>query len=250
MAASSRPPFPSRDHEAAVNYFLSDLSALHDHLCTTDPIFSSSTRYLAAHSLGAYIAAEWLIREPHVFRELVLISPIGVPRPPDKPNKISSLRQSMLSALWSMGMVPQDLLRVLPRSMAKRYCSKYIPSPCTVHTLSKQERRLMVDYCYYMSIAPCAGERAASTILSPGAWAVLPLHDRLPHLAVPCSFIYGDCDWVDWRAAQDVRRLMSTTTTVALVEKADHNVFIDNPEGFATAVMSSVGFANYALHNS
>ena len=47
-----------------------------------------------------------------------------------------------------------------------------------------------------------SGEFALPHLLAPGAWAREPLLPDLVNLKAPLHFIYGERDWMDWRAGE------------------------------------------------
>lgn len=242
MGASSREPFPRKATvEDSLNYFLPSLDSLYDAL-SHDAVFrNASHRHLGAHSLGAYISVEWLLTKPqNLFDSVVLISPVGVPERPEPTSQRRGLVASSFSALWRSGMTPQTALRVLPQPMARSICRGYISMRYTC-SLSDAERELMTEYYLRLSTAPAASERAVTTLLQPGAWAKVPLIKRLSGLRGPVAFVYGDRDWMDWRMGERARQEMKGPTKLFRVRDADHNVFVDNAEGFASACAVACG---------
>ena len=185
MGASSRAAPPLRDVHAALQYFLTDYDAVHEHIATSDPVFRSSPWFLIAYSFGGYVAAEWMLRDPDRFSQLMLASPVGVPGRP--PQCGCEVLRAVRSPAWSSGVVPQDALRIIPQSMATRYSNALVPTRFG-DLLTRQEERVMSEYLCHMGVAPTSDERFVTALLAPGAWAIRPLHTGLPHLAVPCTF--------------------------------------------------------------
>lgn len=239
MGASSREPFPRKGSVSeSLRYFLPSLDQLYASLSASDAFRTASHRHLAAHSLGAYISVEWLLtKEQELFDSVVLVSPVGVPERPE-PAKKPGMVMKMFAALWRAGATPQAVLRTIPRPLARRLCRGYISSRYT-RDLSDEERELLTEYYLRVSRAPGASERAVNTLLEPGAWAKVPLIKRLPGLGGNVAFVYGDRDWMDWRMGERVRQEMSGPTRLFRVKDADHNVFMDNPVGFAEACVEA-----------
>jgi hypothetical protein len=59
-----------------------------------------------------------------------------------------------------------------------------------------------------------SGEFALPQLLAPGAWAREPLTPAFAGLRVPVSFIYGERDWMDWRAGAAAAHVARTTAGV------------------------------------
>lgn len=231
MGASTRTPHPvSLPRETALDYFLFPLQAAYAHLTAHHEAFrNSTTRHLVAHSLGAYLAVEWLLDSSPAFDTVVLASPVGLPpRPPPSP---SSLAGRTIRALWARGFTPQDALRVLPRGVARRFCGRYVER-CYAK-MDDAEERLFVEYVLAISRGQKGGEGAAATLLDPGAWAKRELVGRFDGVRGRIGFVYGAEDWMDWRWGQKAAREVSDGAGVWRVPKAGHNVFVDNPGAFA-----------------
>lgn len=244
MAASSRHELPKRDRQAALDYFITDLEFLFSELCQLDSVFKTCKRVLAAHSLGAYIATEWMIKSPIGFTQLFLISPVGIPHRPKPSEKSRTLRTPLhwfvLKFLWKAGVTPQVMLRKMPQVMGLNFCRKYLESRYAHTSMKELEIELMTHYFYFISIAPAGSEHAVNSILLPGAWAVLPLCERLPQLQLACTFIYGDRDWMDWTAADRATHGMKSPTRLVRISNAGHNVFVDNAKSFSEALLSAI----------
>lgn len=247
MGASSRPDFPrvSDGLDASLSYFIDSLDEAYSVLHEQDPVCrNASHRHLAAHSMGAYISTEWMISKQERFDNLILISPAGVPRRPEQDSRMldaSFATRSMFKffrSLWNLGLTPQSLVRTLPTSYARSLCHSYISRRYFGDQLP-EELDALTEYMLQVSKAPKAGENSIQTILLPGAWARVPLMDRLPLVNLTTTFIYGEKDWMDWRSGDAARGDMQVKTRLAVVEKADHNVFVDNEVGFSRVLLAA-----------
>lgn len=243
MGASSRPEFPQSGVEGSLDYFISDLDAFYEVLYAEDSTFrKAKNRILAAHSMGAYVSVEWMLRHQR-FEKLILISPVGVPARPE-PNSATGgrIRRSVfafLGYLWEKGVTPQSFLQKTPQPFARRMIRGYIQNRY-FGECEEGEEDLMVAYSLALAKSPVAGEKAVSTLLQPGAWAYIPLESRLGGIEVPTTFVYGERDWMDWKAGERARKGMGVRTRLERVSGADHNVFVDNAKGFAKVVVDAV----------
>ena len=81
-------------------------------------------------------------------------------------------------------------------------------------------------------------------LLAPGAWARQPLLPALAGLRMPVSFVYGENDWMDWRAGEAAVRHARTTAGVQAdlvrVPGAGHYVMIDQPARFHEQVLRAL----------
>ncbi|KAL3897432.1 MAG: hypothetical protein SGCHY_003423, partial [Lobulomycetales sp.] len=114
--------------------------------------------------------------------------------------------------------------------------------------LSEKERELFSKYFASITLQKGSGEYSVSKLLLPGAWARFPLHDRLPRLGIPVSFLYGSTDWMDYRAAQKAALGMSVDTRVVVVDEAGHHLYSDNPEAFNRAFVAEVLSSDKIVH--
>lgn len=49
---------------------------------------------------------------------------------------------------------------------------------------------------------------------------------------MPTVFIYGEYDWMDFRAAEKAKRFMSVPAKVVSVPYGGHHMYLDNPDSF------------------
>ena len=89
---------------------------------------------------------------------------------------------------------------------------------------------------YNITSSSGSGEFALAAILSPGAFARRPLFRRLAGLKMPTVFIYGEQDWMDYRAAEKAKQFMNVPTKVIRIPEGGHHMYLDNPEPFNETV--------------
>ena len=67
------------DYDSTVEFFVDSLHAWAEKVQLT----AQGDYYLLGHSFGGYIAAEYAMKHPENITKLIMMSPIGMPRPPD-----------------------------------------------------------------------------------------------------------------------------------------------------------------------
>jgi pimeloyl-ACP methyl ester carboxylesterase len=207
---------------------------------------------LAGHSMGGYLATAYAERYPHRVHKLLLLSPVGVPRRPSPEEEARMMNRLPFYARYPLnlarhlferwGTTPGDFLRSLPhsksRSMVESYVDRRLPS-----LSCPDEKNALGEYLYQNSMLPGSGEYCLSELLTVGAYAKVPLVDRIPKILVPpsrCSssssttrddgdddgfargddavvgdadgdgmevhMIYGQRDWMDYRGGLEAQR--------------------------------------------
>jgi cardiolipin-specific phospholipase len=201
--------------------------------------------------MGGYLAAAYAERHPDRVHKLVLLSPVGLPRRPGREEEartVGSLpfvaRCAIKTARYlfeSRGITPGDFLRSLPasksRSMVESYVGRRLPA-----LSCPEERAVLGEYLYQNSMLPGSGEYCLGEILTAGAYARMPLVDRIPDLggggSMEVHAIYGQRDWMDYRGGIDADGVF-----VHGVRDAGHLLMLDNCSGFNDAVLAAVGWA-------
>ncbi|CAO1614858.1 unnamed protein product [Parajaminaea phylloscopi] len=156
--------------------------------------------------------------------------------PPEKdPPRFSPRARAVFGWLWEKNFSPFDVLRgsqFLGPWLMSRYTQRRFAS------LPDNELKALHAYCQGVFLAPGSGEYCLPHILKPGAWARIPIVDRIQALPsrLPISFIYGDVDWMDPKAGKDaVRRLKDSGNSLGtcfVVPHSGHHVYLDNPRAF------------------
>ena len=182
MGNSSRPNYPmnSKEPQKAIDFFVDSLE-----LWRQKMKLNSFT--LVGHSLGGYLGVMYALRFPERVDKLVLVSPVGVPVCTDPRNTvIGRPLPNWIHELWERNFTPQWLVRTIGPygpEFVKRYTDarfKFLP---------QDESELFRNYLYHIHAGRGSGEYSLATILQPGAWARIPLYNKLSQLRMPVTFI-------------------------------------------------------------
>lgn len=235
FGASSRPRLAAdADPASAENFFV---DSMHDLVRTLE----LGKLVLVGHSLGGFLSAAFAIKHRELVDKLVLASPVGVPRKPEGYEASQRRLFRVIFALWERGLTPQQLVRFAgPRG--ERLVRAAVQR--RFWTLTPAEHDVLADYIYQISAAPKSAEVSMNTILSPGAFARLPLADRIDRLdhQLETLWLYGESDWMDptkpieWLT--DVRR--QHRWQMRFVPDAGHQLFMENPDAFNQTVSAFI----------
>ena len=104
--------------------------------------------------------------------------------------------------------------------------------------LATPEQEALSQYAYQIFRLRGSGEYALAYLLAPGAYARRPLIERVKGLQndtvlKKVTWIYGSYDWMDVDAGREASEgLGDVESDVIVVDRAGHNVHLDNPERF------------------
>jgi len=215
---------------------------------------------LIGHSLGAYFTVAYALKYPDRVNKLILLSPAGVPRGPnwtdpsrelvdvptthtDRPasfhkatkketKRIEKEKQEMnrtrrlLMYLWEEGWSPFQVIRSTlfwsPLLIGK-YSSRRFP------TLTLSDTRDIHDYILNITLSKGSGEYCVSHILEFGAYARMPLVERITKLpkGLPVTFVYGDQDWMDpaggFESVERLRQAGNPNGKMYIIPDAGHH---------------------------
>ncbi|KAH9062125.1 alpha/beta-hydrolase [Lactarius vividus] len=219
---------------------------------------------LIGHSLGAYFSTVYALKYPQHVHKLVLLSPAGVPRGPDTTlpsrevldrqvtgedgavaadsSRVAALEEEqrvekkketfgrkLFTHLWEEGWSPFQLVRsslFWGPMLVGKYSSRRFGA------LNEDETRDMHDYIMNITLAKGSGEYCISHILAPGAYARMPLVDRVSALKMPVSFVYGEHDWMDpsggVSSIDNLKAAGNEKARMYIVPRAGHHVYLDN----------------------
>lgn len=170
-------------------------------------------------------------RENSAFRRGATKSTPSPPPPEPAQSTSRSLIRSVFLWGWDKGLSPFSVLRGIgpwgPMLVGK-YSSRRFASQ------SADDVRDLHSYIYGTSTLKGSGEFCISHILKPGAYARLPLIDRVDKLKIPVTFLYGDNDWMDLDGGRDAVKVLEKAGNAAgsfhVVPQAGHHLYLDNPE--------------------
>lgn len=214
---------------------------------------------LFGHSLGGYFSACYALKYPERVEKLILVSPAGIPEPPPetitKPNnpqetlqkeasKINANYQAEAATaeniakqqvnpparkipawanyLWNKNVTPMSIVRMtgpFGAGLVHSYTSRRFAH------LTESEQHDFYDYLYNISSSNGSGEYALAAILSPGAFARKPLFMRLADLKMPTVFIYGEHDWMDYKAAEKAKEHMKVPVKIIRIASGGHHMY-------------------------
>jgi len=300
MGLSSRPAFPSISDgpDASVAYFCAVLNSAFGNLFAQEVVVGEepigddddgafgqghsnvgrregTKRVLIAHSMGAFISCRWLLQDTNnTFDSFVMISPAGIPVPPDQCEdadcgvdvheddvvKFAQKKKSdsntgytyssrdipaisgplarVIDWCWRREITPQSILRIIPNSIAFFACRKYLQwrSP------DLAENSQLLNYLYAVSRQNNAsGETALCTLFYPGLWAKQPLINLVRNISIPTVFIYGDKDLMDSNdGIKAAAKMVHVKTSVKVLKNSSHCPFIDNVPGFSEELISAL----------
>ncbi|KAL7424896.1 hypothetical protein Q5752_000582 [Cryptotrichosporon argae] len=148
--------------------------------------------------------------------------------------EVSFLRRNATKAFvwgWEKGLSPFSILRTIGPwgpMLVGRYSSRRFAAQ------SEEDVRDLHAYIYNTSIMKGSGEYCISHLLAPGAYARMPIIDRVHRLKIPVTFLYGDNDWMDVEGGRaSARRLAKAgndKAKVYVVPGAGHHLYLDNPD--------------------
>ncbi|EKD00988.1 hypothetical protein A1Q2_04675 [Trichosporon asahii var. asahii CBS 8904] len=149
----------------------------------------------------------------------------------DSPSTYRKIATRSILWAWERGLSPFSLMRSLG-PWGPLLVGKY-----TMRRFSAQDPddiRALHAYIYGVTAMRGSGEYCISHLLAPGAYARMPLVERIAGLSVPVTFAYGDNDWMDVKGGNDaqerLREAGNADVHVKVVSGAGHHLYLDNPE--------------------
>eukprot|EP00753_Platysulcus_tardus_P007390 PLAT15172.1.p1 GENE.PLAT15172.1~~PLAT15172.1.p1 ORF type:complete len:420 (-),score=164.29 PLAT15172.1:75-1304(-) len=243
---SSRHHWSARSLRAAEDYFVEALEEWRQQK-------GIPRMRLVAHSLGGYLAAVYSLRYPDHVDRLVLVSPAGVPNRARRNSRLARVRGGVVSWIikfarwaWNAGFTPQSIIRAAG-PLGPRLAHTYITKRGEFDG-DHIAQQALAAYFYEISAAPSCADDSLRYLLKPFADAYEPLAERLDELAVPLSFMYGERDWMDWTAADDLRDRLPTEVRVYIVKQSGHYVWMRGTMDFEAKLLLSMEEEDIAPH--
>ncbi|KAF5455820.1 hypothetical protein F2P56_025355 [Juglans regia] len=234
---SSRPDFTCKSTEETEAWFIDSFEEWRK-------AKNLSNFILLGHSFGGYVAAKYALKHPDHVQHLILVGPVGFSSESDASESLIRFRATwkgaILNHLWESNFTPQKIIRGIGPwgpNLVQKYTSARFGTYTTGDTLTDEESKLLTDYVYHTLAAKASGELCLKYIFSFGAFARMPLIHSASEWKVPTTFIYGHQDWVSYEGAQEARKRMKVPCEIIRVPQAGHFAFIDNANGFHSAVL-------------
>lgn len=213
------------DSLISVAKHIEDLEALREEL-------KLSRLNIVAHSMGGFLALSYLERFPDRVKALILVDPAPLKSADtEEERELQKQQQSAANAFFARPEVDAEKQKagVLGDSLSAR--AKFQEwrirfASVNVYHVDRW-RQVRGGMAFYNQRT---GNAAAKTM--PATWNFLGVLRRHPY---PVTLIMGDHDFVDMGAKQS-RRWLTDIPNVELVvlKDAGHNVWIDQPTGFAS----------------
>ncbi|EME31754.1 Probable 1-acylglycerol-3-phosphate O-acyltransferase [Galdieria sulphuraria] len=216
---SDRPEFKGRTAEESIAYYVDSLQ-----LC----LQSVDLRQFAllGHSLGAYVAVQYTLKNPTSVTRLILISPAGIER------KVSPIR-----ALY-FAFTPQLLVR---RGGLLGYLGFIARYPRQPGFVAPGLRKL----AYQLNAQPKpSGDAAVVPLVSlrgfSNAQCLFPLVECIERLRVPVHLVCGDLDPVvkvsEVKHLYELLKVIISDCHFTVIRGSDHCAFLEYPDEFFNAV--------------
>jgi len=195
------------------------------------------------HSMGGYFASIWALKHPSVVKQVILISPAGVPEEPVFTGALGIYALIFKLIGW-VNLTPQTVLRLFG-PFAEWMCYKqYVYRRYEKRGLDISDKWKLQEYAKYLAhynAQPRSYENALHTVLGPGLSSRAPLYSRLLGGTVKCvDFIYGEWDWmcpdVGVALSMSLNQTSKVISNLRMIEEARHQIPIENPEKLSHAV--------------
>ncbi|KAK8849446.1 hypothetical protein IAR55_004779 [Kwoniella newhampshirensis] len=146
-----------------------------------------------------------------------------------KQRKKSLINQGMMKFFvwgWERGLSPFSILRSVG-PFGPMWVGRYSSRRFAAQT--EEDVRDLHSYIYGTSIMKGSGEYCISHILAPGAYARIPILDRINRVKAPVTFLWMDVD--GGRASVEaLKKAGNDNASIHVVPKAGHHLYLDNPE--------------------
>ena len=233
---SDHEPFTAKTAEEAEAHYVQSLHRFQSALKLDRVI-------ILGHSFGGMIAAAYALRYPSLVQALILVSPVGVPDPPELesfrgPRAMYRFRH-VIRWLWESGLNISSLLHfagpIGPAAVRYVIGARFGRLPQVAATPS------FPDYMYHINSGKGSGLSTLNALIIPGAFARLPLGRRMAEkLTAPTYWLWGEADWMYTAECERVIEKMKARglhSTVQRIAGAGHQVSLEGLPAFNAAVM-------------
>ena len=233
---SDHDPFTATTPEDAEAHYVQSLHRLQTALKLEQVV-------LLGHSFGGMIGAAYALRYPSLVQSLILVSPVGVPDPPEVesfrgPSFLFRFRH-VLRWTWESGLNPSSLLHfagplgpLAVRFIIKGRFGRLPQIAATPH---------FWQYMYHINSGKGSGLSTLNALIAPGAFARLPLGRRMADkLSVPTYWLWGETDWMYTAECERVSERMRSRgarSSIQRIRGAGHQVNLEGLADFNAAVL-------------
>jgi len=198
---------------------------------------------VVGHSMGGYFGSVWALRHPQIVKQVILISPAGVP-------------EDALFAETSLGFYIFSkfvlLTNITPQTFI-RLCGPFAEMVCYWGYVHRRYVRRQIDisrnwdlhayanYLAYYNSRPRSYENVLHRVFYLGLAANDPLYHRLLGGDVKnVDFIYGEKDWmapdVGEALSKCINRRGSKNSSLKMIKDAQHQMPVETPTRLSIAV--------------
>jgi abhydrolase domain-containing protein 5 len=251
FGSSSRPPLPSFDFSEVVQFFVDGLEGWRQ-------VLNLQNFVLMGHSLGGYISSHWVRIKNPPLKMLYLLSPAGFTNRTDAEIKeLSSFLQKPL--LWAYDYLLHDKkknpLGWIP--FAKEFFIKQKFSGSRIAMPDDEATNAAKYLASHIEKSEC-GERSVGVLLRYARYSQYPICQILEEILntrgfdYPIVVLYGETDWMDFHHASQMNIEMGLMIHVGVVDKCDHQIILQNPDGLADRMRRDFqqGYENLAKVDS
>ena len=228
------------DYDSTVEFFVDSLYAWADKVQLT----AQGDYYLLGHSFGGYIAAEYAMKHPENIKKLIMMSPIGMPKPPDS-SRLPREEYGLMARVghdwiinnWENGSFSAfDTARIIGGSLTKPIINWSIQRRMNLR--DEKEKEALATYIHQIMMRKKSSEVAITQVLAFRAYARRPLSDRLHLLQMPVTFMHGEYDWVTRETADKLIADKKVVGRVFTVPYGGHHLYIENAKGCVADLIS------------
>lgn len=237
MGRSSRPIFASKGPEETELFFVEPLEICREALGIDQMV-------LAGHSFGGYIAGCYTEKFPERVLKLVLISAIGIPKPPEGHTPKKWRKNINWKFRWIFKLAKYLMKKdVTPASILRKlgpFSGKLVRTYMRKRWKNVPEEELdhLEAYLEQVNLYPGSGEFALKELFIEGGFAINPLCKRLVN--TPTVFIYGDRDWMDPIGSEMNAKFNSCQIVHETISQSGHHMYIDNPKELAHKIVTAL----------
>lgn len=167
----------------------------------------------------------------------------------------SSKRYRLIQHLWEKNYSIFGILRAMGPYKSKFLSTWVINRFAHIRNSDPDAFKDVHNYVYRSFTGKGSGEYALNRVFAFAAAAKLPLLDRCPDAFVrynlPTFWMYGDQDWMNEEAGQEMTQDINALSKNAygkklasfkIIPNAGHHIYLDNPDGFADEIFKFIGY--------